>query len=341
MNMSDSCVACFTVSSLIQIPMQVSKWLAVCETNATNSFKCVITDVQILSANKALRLLMVYDEGDPLVMRVPGWAEAYTPQREKEALATVPVPAWAGSMTSARGSEVLHLSSAKYLAEILLTLFVKCRQIDVPDRASLVSCFTSNMAKMAHDYREKCVMMPQTLTEGQLDSILELADQWKSAFAEQARLELVTRRMEQEIAALRSAPAVDAHGGEREVPWAGAATTRDAGSGRDWLPSASDFPSLGQSPSASPVEANGRISYLDTNGLPAPSAIRAYANAWRGQSMSELGLEPTSPFVPKINTADQARLGRVVYLGPGKAQRVWYPWSFALHAPRFTAALTG
>ena len=72
-----------------------------------------------------------------------------------------------------------------------------------------------------------------------------------------------------------------------------------------------------------------------------PSALRAYDAAWRGQSLSSIRFEPDSPFVPKINSSDLERLGRVVYLGPGKAQRVWYPWSFALHAPRYTAALTG
>lgn len=303
--MSDSCVACITIASLTQIPMQVSKLLAMWEANAGNGLKCVITDVQILSTNKALRLLMVYDERDERVMRVPGWAEPYTSRREKEALATVPIPAWAGAMSSARGSAVLHLSSAKYLAEILLTLFSKCRQIDVPDRTSLVTCFTSNMAKMAHDEREKCAMMPRSLTEGQLESILELADQWKGAFAEQARL-------------------------KPEV--------KDA---CEWLPPTSEFPSLSPSRNASPVEASSRVAYMHCNAWVTPSAVRAYASAWRGQSMSSLGFEPDSPFVPKINSFDLARLGKVVYLGPGKAQRVWYPWSFALHAPRYTAALTG
>jgi len=306
--MSDSCVACITIASLTQIPMQVSKWLAMCEANVGNGFKCVMTDLQILSTNKALRLLMVYDERDARVMQVPGWAEPYTSRQEREALVTVPIPAWAGSMTSARGSAVLHLSSAKYLAEILLTLFNKCRQIDVPDRTSLISCFTSNMAKMAHDEREKCVMVPRPLTEGQLDSVLELADQWKSAFAEQAR-----RKQE-----------------AKEAKGAG-----------PWLPPASEFPSLLPSRDASPLEAGSRAAYLHCNEWTTPSAIHAYATAWRGQSLSSLGFEPDSPFVPKINAVDQARLGRVVYLGPGKAQRVWYPWSFALHAPRYTAALTG
>lgn len=334
--MSDSCVACFTITSLAQIPVQVSKWLAVCETNAGSTFKCVITDVQILSANKALRLLVVYDERDPLVMRVPGWAEAYTPQREKEALATVPIPAWAGSVSSARASTVLHLSSAKHLAEILLTLFIKCRQINVPDRSSLISCFTSNMAKMAHDDPEKCAMMPRPLTESQLDSILELADQWKSAFAEQVRLGLETRRLEREIAELRSAPAPDRKGGEREVPWAGSGEAVNALS---WLPSASERPSFLPLATHPPTEAGSRISYLHCNEWPTLSAICAHASAWRGQGPSDLKSEPTAPFVPKINVADQAKLGMVVYLGPTRAQRVWYPWSYALRAPLHMAAL--
>lgn len=306
--MSDSCVACITIASLTQIPIQVSKWLAVCEANVGKGFKCVVTDVQILSANKALRLLMVYDERDARVMQVPGWAEPYTPRKEREALVTAPIPEWAGSMTSARGSEVLHLSSAKYLAEILLTLFNKCRQIDLPDRTSLVTCFTSNMAKMAHNDREGCAMTPRSLTEGQLESILELADQWKSSFSEQAR-------MKQE-----------------------AKEAKDAG---PWLPPAGEFPSLPPLRDASLLEVGRRAAYLHCNEWTTPSAIHAYATAWRGQSLSSLGFEPDSPFVPKINAEDQARLGRVVYLGPGKAQRVWYPWSYALHAPRYTAKLMG
>jgi hypothetical protein len=285
--------------------MQVSKWLAMCESNVGTGFECIITDVQILSANKAFRLLMIYDERDSRVMQVPGWAEPYTARREKEALATVPIPAWAGSMASARGSAVLHLSSAKHLAEILLTLFNKCRQIDVPDRASLITCFTTNMAKMSHDDSTKCAMTPRPLTEGQLESILELADQWKSAFAEQAKMRLEF----QDVC--------------------------------DGLSPASEFPSLPPSRNGSPVEEGNRVNYLHCSTCHTPSAIHAYATAWRGQSLSSLGFEPDSPFVPKINVADQARLGRVVYLGPGKAQRVWYPWSFALHAPRYTAALTG
>ena len=89
------------------------------------------------------------------------------------------------------------------------------------------------------------------------------------------------------------------------------------------------------------MEVGRRAAYLHCNEWTTPSAIDAYATAWRGQSLSSLCFEPDSPFVPKINVEDQARLGRVVYLGPGDAQRVWYPWSFALHAPRYTATLMG
>ena len=309
--MYDLCSACFTVATIPQIPIQVSKWLAVCEANADKQYKCLVTDVQVLASNKALRVLMVYDERDPLVMKVPGWAEPYTSRREKEAAARAPLPGWVtneqGPSGAFTGPPVSHLASAKHLAEVLLTLFVKCRQIDVPDRTSLISCFNAHMTKLAH-----WTSLPRPLTDAQLESILELADQWKGAFAEQARQEKERQRMEQELQA------------QREVPWTAPA---------------SEFPVLGPSPNASPLSPSGRSVYLHGKEPPPPSAIRAYETAWRSQSLSSLGCEPDSPFVPKINPADLARLGRVAYLGPGKAQRVWYPWSFALHAPKYTAAL--
>mgnify|MGYP003310413152 CR=1 FL=1 len=324
--MYDLCSACFTVTTLTQIPMQVSKWLAVCEANAEKEYKCVVTDIQVLAANKALRVLMVYDERDPLVTKVPAWAEPYTARREKEAVAKAPLPGWVtnerGPTGAYTGAPISHLASAKYLAEILLTLFTKCRQIDITDRASLLTCFDAQMMKLAHWMGPLETAMPRSLTDGQLESILELADQWKGAFAEQARQEKERQRMEQELHEPRGAP------------WPAKACASFAR-----LPLASEFPKLGPSPGSSPALMAGRAAYLLGQDPPPPSAIRAYATAWHGQSLSSLGCEPDSPFVPKINPSDLARLGRVAYLGPGKAQRVWYPWSFAVHAPKYTAAL--
>jgi hypothetical protein len=321
--MCEPCSASFTVTSLTQIPMQVSKWLAVCEANANKPYKCMVTDVQVLAANKALRVLMVYDGRDPLVMKVPGWAEPYTARRENDAVGRAPLPGWVtnerdptGTYT---GAAISHLASAKRLAEVLLALFTKCRQIDITDRVSLLTCFDAQMMKLTH-----WIEMPRPLTDGQLESILELADQWKGAFAEQAKQELKRQRMEQEQELLSL----------REVPWASKALMS-----YEWLPSANEFPKLCPSPSASFDLAAGRAAYLHSNEPPPPSAIRAYDTAWRSQSLSSLGFEPDSPFVPKINAEDQARLGRVVYLGPGKAQRVWYPCSYALYAPKYTASL--
>jgi hypothetical protein len=327
--MYDQCTACFTVTSLTQIPMQVSKWLAVCETSKNVAFKCMVTDVQVLAANKALRVLMVYDGRDPLVMQVPGWAEPYTARRDHEAVARAPLPGWVTNELDRAGAyagpPTSHLASAKHLAEVLLALFTKCRQIDITDRTSLATCFDAQMTKLVNR-----VEGLRPLTDGQVESILELADQWRGAFAEQAKLDKERQRMEEHLRQHVENHLLALNG----APWAGKAHARSA-----TACTAGEFPALGPSPSASPLSPSGRSAYLHSNEPPPPSAIRAYDTAWSSQSLSSLGFEPDSPFVPKINPADLARLGRVAYLGPGKAQRVWYPCSYALYAPKYTASL--
>lgn len=180
-----------TVGKPVDIPMQVAKWLAICEMFPRTTrlglgheaqHACYPTDLQILEDGRLRVLFAVYWEEDLQRINfgsVP-YIGVYTDTLGREALVTKPVPNWVIWPTNDwLGPAIPMLSaitSAKYLAEILLTILEYLHTTGAKDHESLRDVFDHSVRWVKHGSRKR-------LTDGQLASILELADQCRPRLA--------------------------------------------------------------------------------------------------------------------------------------------------------------
>ena len=177
--------AYLTIGMPVDIPMQVAKWLAICEMipRFTRSGRgheaqhaCFPTDLQILEDGRLRVLFSVHWEEDLQRINfgpVP-YIDVYTDKSAREALMTKPVPGWvvwpAFKLGQAQVTMHSSITSAKLLAEILLTLLEYLHKIGAKDHDTLRAVFDDGVRQVRHGSRRR-------LTDGQLASILELADQ--------------------------------------------------------------------------------------------------------------------------------------------------------------------
>ena len=180
-----------TVGAPIDIPMQVAKWLAICEMipRFTRSGRgheaqhvCYPTDLQILQDGRLRVLFSVWWEEDLQRINfgpVP-YIEVLTDARAREALMTRPVVGWViwPDCKLGQAQAVMHssITSAKLLAEILLTLLEHLHMIGAKDYDMLRAVFDDGYRQVGHGSRRR-------LSDGQLASILELADQCRPRLA--------------------------------------------------------------------------------------------------------------------------------------------------------------
>ena len=177
----------FTIPSTTHIPIQISKWLAVCETAQSprcSHGHCMPTDIQVLS-NEVVRVLCVVDERDVgVVTSIPDWAKLYSEEVAREAHCSIPLPSWVLMEHPIKGPPVSNLTCAKYLAEILMALYRLFQKM---------LCDTDSEGPHLHkDTLRECLLyiqntvatgladcvMAEPLNEERLDSILNLADYW-------------------------------------------------------------------------------------------------------------------------------------------------------------------
>ena len=174
----------------VDIPMQIAKWLAICEmvprsTRSGNGHEaqhvCYPTDLQILQDGRLRVLFSVHREGDlhRINFGAVPFIGVYTDRMAREALATKPIPSWIiWTWHSRIDQRSMHsaITSAKNLAEILLAMLHDLHTIGAKDHDTLRAVFD-------HSVRYNKCASHRRLTDGQLASILELADQCRQRLA--------------------------------------------------------------------------------------------------------------------------------------------------------------
>lgn len=276
----------FTISSPVDIPVQIATWLAVCETGALPGCsyrRCVPTDIQVLPCNKVRILCIVEDHDLPLVLGIRGWASIYLEKEERQACGTVPVPAWVFTDHATKGPTASNLTSAKYLAEIVMALYRVFKSVDTDYEGAQRTCLLYLDKKIVNGLGGCALAEP--LSDDQLESILNLADQ--------RRIHLTLARDQPVAQGTRAYYELQRVERERY------GLCQDA------------FPELGPSPHGSPVAVAGRTRYSEGMAVVASSPL--------------LGQEPhCTPFVPKINELDLQKLFKVAYLPPGYGAHMWF-----------------
>lgn len=179
-----------TIARPVDIPMQIAKWLAICEMfprltrlglGHEAQHACYPTDLQILEDGRLRVLFAVYWEEDLQRINfgsVP-YIGVYTDRLGHAALATRPVPNWVIWPRNDWVGQMPMLStitSAKHLAEILLAILEDLHVTGAKDRGALRDVFDQSVRWVQRGSRLR-------LSDGQLASILELADQCRPRLA--------------------------------------------------------------------------------------------------------------------------------------------------------------
>lgn len=190
-------VVYLTVGKPVDIPVEVAKWLAICElfprvtrdgTGHEAQHACYPMWLQILKSGKLRVLFQVCWEED--LQRISAgpkpFIEVYTDehghsraQLEREALMTKPLPHRIVMGTNDSDGQTAMLSaiaSAQLLAELLLTVMEDLHTIGAKDDDTLQAVFDQATVQARHTSRRR-------LTDAQLASILELADQCRPRLA--------------------------------------------------------------------------------------------------------------------------------------------------------------
>lgn len=180
-----------TIGMPVDIPMQMAKWLAICEmiprfTRSGHGHEaqhvCYPTDLQILEGGRLRVLFSVLREEDlqRINFGAMPYIGVYTDRLAREALMTKPVPAWViwPEHREGSGQVSMHsaITSAKHLAEVLLTILEDLHTTGAKDHASLRAVFDHSVYWVQHGNLKR-------LTDGRLASILELADQCRPRLA--------------------------------------------------------------------------------------------------------------------------------------------------------------
>lgn len=183
-------VGYLTIGKPVDIPMEVAKWLAICEmfprvtrlgTGREAQHACFPTWLQILQDGRMRVLFQVcWWETLPRINCGPvPLIGVYTDELEREALMACPVPLriiWGSNKSQGQIPMLSTIASAKLLAELLLTLLEDLRMIGAKDHDTLRAVFEHATTEAKHASRAR-------LTDGQLASILELADQCRQRLA--------------------------------------------------------------------------------------------------------------------------------------------------------------
>lgn len=333
----------FTISATTDIPIQVAKWLAVCETAASsccNHGHCTLTDLQVVS-EKNIRVLCIVEDCDlELILGIDRWAKVYTEEEAKEAWASIPLPSWVQMEHPTKGPRVSNLTCAKYLAEILLALFLLYKGLNGTDGAldlhhSTLSegllCFGQMIAHGLGGCKQA-----YPLSDERLESILNLADYWCVRLTSQQRGNSAPFWLMPPMAPLPPMQFPPVQGGKEyrilkrneradadRRYWetegrAEAERAQERARADPDLPKLpaqwkkGDFPKLVPSPHGSPVSVAGRVAYVHSTPTVVPGVVPGQIAQW-------------VPSVPKIITEDLKKLCKVAYLGlPEYNEKLWF-----------------
>jgi len=183
-------VVYLTVGKPVDIPMGIAKWLAICELfprvtrdgmGHEAQHACYPMWLQVLKNGKLRVLFQVCWEEDLQRISVghAPFIEVYTDELEREALTTKPMPHRIVMGTNAPDGQIPMLSaiaSAKLLAELLLSVMEDLHTVGAKDDDTLQAVFDQATIQVRHTSRRR-------LTDAQLASILELADQCRPRLA--------------------------------------------------------------------------------------------------------------------------------------------------------------
>ena len=328
----------FTISTTTDIPIQIAKWLAICETATSPRCKhghCTLTDIQVVS-EKNIRVLCIVEDCDlEIVLGIDRWAKVYTEEEANEAWASIPLPSWVQMEHPTKGPRVSNLTCAKYLAEILLALFLLYQGLNDTDGALDLHHSTLRLALLAFgemiEHGLDGCKQAYPLSDERLESILNLADYWCVRLTSPSGTLLmppmpplppmppppIKGSKEYRIMKRNERAEADRRYWETEG-FAEAERTRERVCADSELPKLpeqwkkGDFPKLGRLPHGSSVSVTGRSTYADN----APKIVP-------GATPGQVALCIPSP--PKIITEDLKKLCKVAYLGlPEYNEKTWF-----------------
>lgn len=321
---------CFTISSRSQIPLQLAKWLGVSETIAPHLVgpNCVLTDVQVLVDGSLRVLALVDDQLLDNVFRIPGWVQVYDDRRANEALCTAPLPSWVvfGTDQEASRTKISNVAVTKQLAELMLTLFDQFKLVEQRTHEALRLCLwdTVRLAVPIGQSRGSTHIVVKSLTDQQMESILDFADRWRVAFtissdgrsrntiSDELQKDYEDRLLLPKVLLDASRETLQVH----QVIHPYGIDNRKALRHEVWYPN--NAPVLAKIPNAylghdeAIVSVTGRTRYIP----------RGRNNAyWKNDSKNATH---RAPFVTTINVEDTIKLCKVAYLGPDYKERMWF-----------------
>ena len=180
-----------TFDTPASIPIQLGKWLAICEMHRdavdikswrSDSRVCQPRSIQVLS-NGSLRLIFSiwYERNLRRInfAKTP-WIELCEDPFGSEVVVHKQVPSWVDGVGE-MGAELKAVEVVVGLAELLLTCLETIKTVGCTDRDTLRDCFAHDMNRMppgslAWPEQRPCF---RTLNDGQVASILDLAEQWR------------------------------------------------------------------------------------------------------------------------------------------------------------------
>lgn len=326
----------FTISSTTHIPIQIAKWLAVCEAAASPRCRhghCTLTDIQVVASNEVRVLCIVEDRDLDLILSIDHWAKVYSEEDAREAQCSIPLPSWVQMEHPTKGPRVSNLTCAKHLAEVLLALYAVFKTVDLEQEGACGACLLFVERKIANGLQ--AFSMARPLNEARLESIMNIADYWcvrltspnsstapcwlMPPMAPLPPMQPSPIKGSKEYRSLKRSERAEADRRFRDTEaFAEAERAQERTFADPDLPrlpqqwKRSDFPKLGRSPHGSPVPVTGRVAYAD-------NALTVVPGRMPGQ------VALCIPSVPKIIAEDVKKLSKVAYLGlPEYNEHMWF-----------------
>ena len=191
------CMVHLTFDTPASIPIQLGKWLAICEMHRSSivpSLKgwrsdarvCHPRSIQLLS-NGSLRLVFsIWSERNlrHINFAKTPWIELCEDPFGSEVVVHKQVPSWVDGVGE-MCAELKAVEVVVGLAELLLTCIETIKTIGCIDRDTLRDCFAHDMKRMPPGSLAWPEQHPtfRTLNDSQVASILELAEQWRGKMA--------------------------------------------------------------------------------------------------------------------------------------------------------------
>ena len=190
------CHVHLTFDTPASIPIQLGKWLAICEMhrnaqdterNYTDARVCKPELVQVLS-NGSLRLIfsICYERCLKRINCAEApWIELCEDPHGSEVVASDQMRSWIDGIGE-MGPELKAVDVVVSLAELLLTCLETIKTVGCTDRDTLRDCFAHDMKRMPPGSLAWPEQQPtfRTLNDSQVASILHMAEQWRAKMAE-------------------------------------------------------------------------------------------------------------------------------------------------------------